>query len=88
MFPEGTPLYLPYGYVPPQRVGFLLRFQGLEMDINFAYLGLNSGMVFEGMHERICRFNPKERVICKFEVDFQNSFCWRSNPSNGNIISA
>ena len=27
-------------------------------------------------------------VICKFEVGFKNSFCWRSNPSNGNIISA
>ena len=45
-------------------------------------------MVFEGMHERICRFNSKERVICKFEVDFKNSFLLAFNPSNGNIISA
>ena len=44
-------------------------------------------MVFEGMHERICRFNSKERVICKFEVDFKNSFLLAFNPSNGNIIS-
>ena len=40
----------------PQRVWFLRRF-GLKRGIDFAYLGLNSGMVFEGMHERICRFS-------------------------------
>ena len=49
-------------------------------------------MVFEEMHERICRFNSKlmnkkERVICEVEVDFKKSFCWRSNVSNDNIIS-
>ena len=40
----------------PQRVWFLRRF-GLKRGIDFAYSGLNSGMVFEGMHERICRFS-------------------------------
>ena len=40
----------------PQRIWFLRRF-GLKTGIDFAYAGLNSGMVFEGMHERICRFN-------------------------------
>ena len=32
--------------------------------------------------------NKKERVICKFDVDFKKSFCWRSNLSNddNNII--
>ena len=33
-----------------------------ERRIDFAYFGLNSGMVFEGIregHERICRFNFK-----------------------------
>ena len=54
----GTPLYLPHRYVLPQWVGFLRRF-GLKTVIDFAYFGLNSGMVFEGMHERICRFNSK-----------------------------
>ena len=53
--PGGTLLYLSYGYVPSQRVGFLRRFQGLKTGIDFAYLGLNSGMLFEGMYERICR---------------------------------
>ena len=32
--------------------------------------------------------NKKERVICKFQVDFKKSFCWHSNLSNDNIISA
>ena len=43
----GTPLYKPYRYVPPQRVGFLCRF-GLKMGIDFVHFGLESGMVFEG----------------------------------------
>ena len=43
----GTPLYKPYRYVPPQRVGVLHHF-GLKTGIHFAYLGLESGMVFEG----------------------------------------
>ena len=54
----GPPLYLPYRYVPLQRVGVLRRF-GRKTGIDFAYSGLNSGMVFEGMHEGICRFNSK-----------------------------
>ena len=43
-----TPLYKPYRYVQPHRVGFLRRF-GLKTDlIHFAHFGLESGMVFEG----------------------------------------
>ena len=40
-FPGGgsTPLYKPYRYVPPHRLGFLGRF------------GLKTGMVFEGTTE-------------------------------------
>ena len=51
---EGTPLYKPCRYVPPQRVGFLRRF-GLKTGIDFA---LESGVVFEGttgVYERILR---------------------------------
>ena len=43
---EGTPLYKPYRYVPPQRVGFLALFD-LTMGINFAHFGLEFGMVFK-----------------------------------------
>ena len=43
----GTPLYKPYRYAPPHRVGFLRRF-GLKTGIHFAHFGLESGMVFEG----------------------------------------
>ena len=43
-----TSLYKPYRYVLPQRVWFLRRFR-LKMGIHFAYFGLESDMVFEGM---------------------------------------
>ena len=46
----GTPLYKPYRYVPPYRVGFLHHF-GLKTGIDFAHFGLESGMVFEGTTE-------------------------------------
>ena len=41
-----TPLYKPYRYVPPQRVGFLRRF-GLKTILDFAQFGLEASMVFE-----------------------------------------
>ena len=56
-----TPLYKPYRYVPPHRVGVLRRF-GLKTGTHFAYFGLESGMVFEGttgVYERIYRFSSK-----------------------------
>ena len=43
---EGTSIYKPYMYVPPQRVGFLRRF-GLKTGKGFVHLGLESGMVLE-----------------------------------------
>ena len=43
----GTLLYEPYWYVAPQRVGFLRRLD-LKTGIDFAYFGLESGMVFKG----------------------------------------
>ena len=58
---RGTPIYKPYSYVPPHRVGFLRCF-GLKTGIHFANFGLESGMVFEGttgVYERIYRFNSK-----------------------------
>ena len=45
-----TPLYKPYRYVQPHRVGFLRRF-GLKTGIHFVHFGLESGMVFEGSTE-------------------------------------
>ena len=38
--------------------GFLRRV-GLKTGPDFAYFGVNSGMVFEGIHELICCFNYK-----------------------------
>ena len=48
----GTPVYKPYRYVPPRQVGFLRRF-GLKMGVHFSHFGLESGMVFEGILERL-----------------------------------
>ena len=42
---RGTPLFKPYRYVPPQRVGLLRRF-GLKTGIGFANFGLESVMVY------------------------------------------
>ena len=50
--PGFTPLYKLYRYVPPHRVVFLRRF-GLKTGIYFAHFGLESGMVFEGLSERM-----------------------------------
>ena len=58
----GTPLYKPYRYVPPQRVGFLCPF-GLKTGIDFAHFGLESGMVFEE--------TPCERVNVWTYLSFQ-----------------
>lgn len=79
----------------PQRTRSLHRL-GPKTGIDFAYFGLNSGMVFEGI--RILKKNifvvsiPKEkekkRVISEFEIDFKQSFCQPSSLSNDNMISA
>ena len=77
----GVPLYKPYRYVPPQRVWFFRRF-GLKTGIDFAYFGLESGMVFEkttGRYESIYRrfqfqMNKKERELCEFVVGFKSFF--------------
>ena len=48
----GTPLYKPYRYVPPQRIGFSRRF-GLRTGIGFAHFGLELGMVSRKTRECI-----------------------------------
>lgn len=68
---RGTPLYKPYSYVPPQRVGFLRRF-GMKTCIYFAHFGLESGIVFKegtGVYERICLFSSKRKSIIRIRVD-------------------
>ena len=60
---------------------FLRRF-GLKTGIDFAYYGLETGVVFEkttGRYESIYRrfrlqMNKEEREICEFVVDFKKSF--------------
>jgi len=45
-----TPLYKPYRYGLPHRVGFLCHF-GLKTGVHFAHFGLESGIVFKGTTE-------------------------------------
>ena len=47
---EATPLYKPYRYVPPQRVGFLHHF-GLKTGMDFVHFGLESVMVLRELRE-------------------------------------
>ena len=50
------------GMCHPQRVGFLRCF-GLKTGVDFAHIGLESGMVYKGttvVCQRVRRFNSKE----------------------------
>ena len=79
----------------PQRMRFLHCF-GPKTGIDFAYFGLNSGMVFEGIRIlkktylsfQFQKKKKKKRVISEFEIDFKQSFCQPSSLSNDNMISA
>ena len=80
--PGGTPLYKPYRYVPPQRVGFLRRY-GLKTGIDFPHFGPESkiGYGFPGNFESVRKYllfqfqmSSKEREICQFEMAFKKSF--------------
>ena len=51
--PGGTPLYKPYRYVPPQRVGFLRRFD-LKTGIDFPHFGPESVRVWFSRELREC----------------------------------
>ena len=50
---------------------------GLNMSIDFAHFGLESGMVYKGtmvVYQCIPRFNSKkESVMCEFRMDFKKS---------------
>ena len=75
--PWGKPLYKPYRYLPPQQVG-CLRLFGLQMGIDFAQFGLESGVVFARtmwVYERIYRFNSK--WVRKKEKYANSKWIWR-----------
>ena len=60
--PGGNPLYKPYRYVPPQRVGFLRTSWSENGDRLCFFFGLESGMLLKGTmgaYERIYCFNSK-----------------------------
>ena len=70
---RGTPLYNPYSYVPPQRVGFWKRVYIWPM--------LVWNRVWFSRKLRECMNVFVERAIYEFEVDFKKSFNWRSRLS-------
>ena len=80
-------------YVPSQGVWFLRRF-GLKTGIDFAHFGLES-YGFQGIYGMSLKTNllfqfqmsKKESETCGLEMDF-DFFCWRSSPSNDDLISA
>ena len=90
----GTSLNKPYRFVPHQNLCFLCRY-GLKTGKDFAHFGLESGMAFEGttgVYERICCFKSKWK---RNREKYANSkwiirifFCWRSDLTNDDIISA
>ena len=87
------PLYKPYRYVLPQRVGFLLRF-GLKMGTDFAHFCLESDMIFKGttgVNERIYFFNSKwvrkKEKYANSKWILRNLFCSCFNLSSDDIIS-
>ena len=91
----GTPLYKLYRYVLPHRLGFLRLFDP-KTGIDFAHFGLEWGIVFEGttgVYERILFYRFNSKWVRKREK-YANSkwiwsiFCFRSNLSNNDIISA
>ena len=55
----GRVLYYFCLFVCPTPKGMVFAPFWSETGIDFAYFGMISGKVFEGMHERICRFNSK-----------------------------
>ena len=72
-------------------LGHSLRF---KRGIDFAHFGLESGMASEETtgirYERIYRFNSKgirkKEKYANSKKILRNLFCWRSNPSNDDII--
>ena len=71
----GTPLYKPNRYVPPHRVGFL------------RFFGLNYGNVWKINRFHFKWVRKKEKNM-RIPNEFEEFFCFRSNVSNDNIISA
>ena len=67
--------------MPPHRVRVrVLRRFGLNTGVNFAYFGLNSGMVFEGMREFMNVFFVLIPNAGEFEMGLiKKSFCWCSD---------
>ena len=64
----------------------------MKTGIDFSYFGLESGMVFEGntgfVKVFVILFQFQIWLYGTFEMDFKISFCWRSNLSNDDILSA
>ena len=89
----GTSSNKPYRFVLTQRVWFLCRYS-LKTGKDFAHFGLESGMAFEGttgVYERICCFKSKWKRNREKYANWKwilRIFCWRSDLSNDDIISA
>ena len=92
----GNPIYKPYRYVPPQRVGILCPSFWLKMGIDFAHFGLESSWFSKELRECtnvvvVSISTEKDRKKKKYAHSkwiLRNLFCCRSNLSYGDIISS
>ena len=92
----GNPIYKPYRYVPPQRVGILCPSFWLKMGIDFAHFGLESSWFSKELRECtnvvvVSISTEKDRKKKKYANSkwiLRNLFCCRSNLSYGDIISS
>ena len=81
--PGGTPLYKPYRYVSPQNG---CKFCPFWTGIGCGFWG-NDGSVRTYLSFQF-QMNKKEREMCECEIILRNLFCWCSNLSNDDLISA
>ena len=83
LLPGGTPLYKPYRYVPPHRVGFsaVLVWKRVYTGYTLCPFWSGIGFGFRGNYESVWTYllfqfqmSEKEREICEFETDLNNVF--------------
>ena len=71
-------------YISHIGIGATQKGRGLKTGIDFAYFGLVSRELRKRKELTIASIptDIERMMICKFEMNFKKSFCWRSNQSN------
>ena len=71
-------------YISHIGIGATQKGRGLKTGIDFAHFGLVSRELRKRKELSIASIPTgiERMMICKFEMNFKKSFCWRSNQSN------